>query len=178
MRLIITFLPALLLAGATVSAAPDPPAPPPEKQGKAPVVLNIRLLSDCPAPVQAGVKRDGHEAKITGIRRIDADGIVLWAFETGSEDDGQDAEVNYFYKEDGALHRIESDLPLKDAPEAVRRKLKELAGDKAVVDDVEEVKEGGKISYKAELESNGDTDRKVRLTAEGEVLSLTEETDD
>ena len=169
----------LLLPAATgLHAAPDAPAAPASAAKPAPVVRNIKSLADCPAPVQAGVKRDGHEQQVTEITRIETDGKVLWAFETGTEEDGRDQEINYFYLEDGTLQRTEADIPFKDAPEAVQQKLLELAGKTSVVDDVEKVEEQGRTSYKAELESNGDTDRKVTLAADGTVLTLAEETDD
>ena len=167
-----------LVASALLMAAPEAPPVKAAEAGAAPAVRRVKSLSECPVAVQAALKRDGYEAAVTEIRRIEANGLVVWAFETGSEEGGRDQETNVFYREDGTLERTETDIALKDAPEAVRKKLGELAGSTAVVDDVEQVKEGDRITYKAELESNGDVDRKVVLSAEGEVLSLAEEVDD
>lgn len=174
----------ILISTILLMAAPEAPkATQPAKADASipspiPVIRRLQSLRECPESVQASVKRDGHEARVTEIRRLESAGMVLWAFETGTEEGGMDQETNVFYRDDGTLERTESDISIKEAPEAVRQKLTELAGKTAVVDDVEKVVAGDRTTYKAELESNGDTDRKVTLSVAGEVLSLTEEDDD
>lgn len=145
---------------------------------KPPVVKRVDSLDDCPEAVRNAVKKNGHDKALTEINVMDDNGVKTWAFETGSEDKGKDEEINYFYSNEGELVRTEKDIALKTAPEAVQAALQKLAGTTAVVDDVEEVTAGKTITYKAELESNGGADRKVKLSAAGEVLELIEETDD
>lgn len=137
----------------------------------------LASLADCPAAVQASVKKNGHDTELVQIKRTTKDGIVRYALETGSEE-GKDRESTYFYAEDGTLKKTEQEIPLNEAPEAVRDALKKLAGNRLTVDDVEKVTEGSTISYKAELESNGGKDRKVRISASGDVLENVEEKND
>jgi hypothetical protein len=171
--------PALLLCllMLTPAFAQDDKTPAP-KNTKPPVVKRVASLDDCPEAVRNAVKKNGHDKALTEINVMDDNGVKTWTFETGSEDKGKDEEINYFYSEKGELLRTEKDIALKAAPEAVQAALQKLAGTTTVVDDVEEVTAGTTITYKAELESNGGADRKVRLSATGEVLELIEETDD
>jgi hypothetical protein len=152
--------------------------PSPAATGKPPVVRRVASLDECPAAVRDAVKKNGHDKGLTEITVIDAAGVKSYGFETGTEEDGVDREINYFYSSEGALQRTEKDIPLKTAPAAVQAALAKLAGTTAVVDDVEEVTAGKTITYKAELESNGGADRKVVVSAGGEVIELIEESDD
>ncbi len=137
----------------------------------------IPKLEDCPAAVQASVKKNGHDAELVQIKRLLKEGVVLFALETGTEQ-GADRETTYFYNEDGSLRRTEQEIPLSEAPEIVRQALQQLAGTRLTIDDVEKVTEAKTISYEAELESNGGKDRKVRISETGEVLENEEEKND
>jgi len=172
MKLLTLLLLPVLCCG---QESPAPPAPAP---GKPPLIRRVASLDDCPEAVRAAVKKNGHDKGLTEINVIETNGVKSYSFETGTEDDGLDREINYFYSSGGALLRTEKDIPLKTAPEAVQAALAKLAGATAVVDDVEEVTAGDVLTYKAELESNGGVDRKVTLSAAGQVLELKEESDD
>lgn len=172
MKLTVLLLLPVLCSG---QESKPPPAATPDKK---PVIRSVAALEDCPEPVRAAVKKNGHDKGLTEIKVIEAAGVKSYSFETGTEDDGVDREISYFYSSEGVLERTEKDLPLKNAPEAVQAALAKLAGTTAVVDDVEEVTAGKVITYKAELESNGGVDRKVVVSATGEVIELEEESDD
>ena len=89
------------------------------------------------------------------------------------------AEITYHYSGTGMLLKTEREIPLKEAPEKVQEALKKVAGPAAAVDDVEVVTAaGGTVYYRAELESNGGADRKVRVSPDGVILELIEEEDD
>ncbi len=172
MKLLLFLILPVLCCGQETKA---PSAAAPDKR---PVIRRVASLDDCPEAVRAAVKRNGHDKGLTEINVIEAAGVKSYSFETGTEDDGLDREINYFYSVGGELLRTEKDMPLKNAPAAVQAALAKLAGTTAVVDDVEEVTAGKVITYKAELESNGGVDRKVILSATGEVIELEEESDD
>jgi hypothetical protein len=167
----------LLITG--VSPAQEAKAPPaPAAPAKPPVMKSVPSLDDCPEAVRTAVRKNGHDKGLVEIKVIQEGATKSYSFETGTENDGVDQEINYFYSSEGVLLRAEKDIPLKTAPAAVQEALKKLAGTTAVVDDVEEVTAGKTITYKAEIESNGGIDRKVKMSATGEVLELIEETDD
>lgn len=168
----------ILVCIQSLCAGQDGKGPAPPKDTKLPVIRSVASLDDCPEAVRAAVKKNGHDKDLTEIKVIDDGGTKSYSFETGSEKDGVDEEINYFYSSEGGLLRAEKDIALKAAPAAVQEALKKLAGATHVVDDVEEVTAGKVITYKAEIESNGGADRKVRVSATGEVLELLEETDD
>jgi hypothetical protein len=153
-------------------------APPAAAPDKPPLIRRVASLDACPEAVRTAVKKNGHDKGLTEINVIETNGVKSYSFETGTEDDGVDREINYFYSSEGVLQRTEKDIPLKTAPEAVQAVLAKLAGTTAVVDDVEEVTAGEVITYKAELESNGGVDRKVIVSAAGDVIKLEEESDD
>jgi hypothetical protein len=160
-------------------SAGEPKAPAAAGKPDKPQIKSIARIEDCPEPVRAAVRKNGHDKQLSEIKLIiGADGTKSWSFETGTEEGGRDEETNYYYSSEGALLKTEKDMPLKDAPAAVREALLKLAGTTAVNDDVELVTEGDVVSYKAEVESNGGVDRKVRVSPAGEVLELFEETDD
>lgn len=166
----------------TTTAAAEPAAEgaaAPLKKEAQPVIRTVAAITDCPAAVQEAVKKNGHDKQLTEIKSITAGSTVTYVFETGDETSGSDDETNYFYSSEGVLLKTEKDIPLKSAPAKVQEALLKLAGKDAVVDDVETVTTADNtVTYKAELESNGGMDRKVRVSAEGEVLELTDETDD
>ena len=150
----------------------EPPARPP-------VIRTIPRLEDCPEAVRAAFQKHAPAARLTEIKQITAaDKSVSYSFETGTEEDGVDAETAWHFDPQGALVKKEEDVPLKSAPSVIQQALLKLAGSHAVVDDVERVTEGKKITWKAELESNGGADRKVLLASDGTVLTLEEEDDD
>jgi hypothetical protein len=173
------FLSLLITGVSPAQEAKAPPAPPtPAAPAKPPVMKSVPSLDDCPEAVRTAVRKNGHDKGLVEIKVIQEGATKSYSFETGTEDDGVDQEINYFYSSEGVLLRAEKDIPLKTAPAAVQEALKKLAGTTAVVDDVEEVTAGKTVTYKAEIESNGGIDRKVRMSATGEVLELIEETDD
>lgn len=167
----VPYLLSLLLAATS-------PAQGQKAEPKVPAVRLIPRLEECPASVRDAVTKLVQPQAISEIKRIEETGRIIYVFETGREDGGKDAEVNYHFSNEGKLLKTEEDMEFKKAPEAVQQALLKLAGSGAVVDDVERVTEGRAVSYKAELESNGGPDRKVRMSPEGAVLELTAEEDD
>jgi hypothetical protein len=157
-------------------ASPTPPksAKPEASSKKSSLIVK---LDDCPPPVQQSFRKNENFARLAQIKRIERSGTVLYAFETGSEK-GRDEETTYFYSEAGELKRSEADIPLAKAPEAVRNALNKLAETGFTVDDVEVVTESARITYKAELESNGAKDRKVLISESGEILENKPEEND
>ena len=170
---ILPFL--LLLCGLVTAQEPNPPV----RKAAAAVTRIIPRLEDCPAAVRTALKMNGHDTRISEIKLTEEEGQKTYSFETGTEEDGVDAEITYHYSGTGMLLKTEREIPLKEAPEKVQEALKKVAGPAAAVDDVEVVTAaGGTVYYRAELESNGGADRKVRVSPDGVILELIEEEDD
>lgn len=140
--------------------------------------IRIASLAACPEPVRRTLTSLVPKPIISEILLTTSGNRKTYSFETGTEDDGTDRETTYTIEADGTLVRTAREIPLKDAPEPVRKALQQAAGKTAKVDDVEEVTSGNEITYRAELESDGAGDFRITVSPSGTVLSTTPETDD
>lgn len=165
-------IPAILGTLILSTTAQQPTATSPAKP------VRIAELAACPEPVRRTLTSLQPKPIISEILLTTSGNRKLYSFETGTEDDGTDRETTYTIEADGTLLRTAREIPLKDAPEPVRKAFQQAAGASAKVDDVEEVTSGTNITYRAELESDGAEDRRITVSPTGTVISLTPETDD
>lgn len=129
-------------------------------------------LEDCPAAVKATINDNAAQGTLDEVERYSIDGKVIYIAEF---DLPGKLDLKLYLSGDGKLLKTRTEIPLKDAPEAVRQAIAKLEG---TLDDVERVTEGKKVTYLVEMDRGGKADLHVSLSPEGAVVSQREEVND
>ena len=121
-------------------------------------------IETIPAAVAKTIKAEAGDATISKIEKGDEDGKVI--YEAVLKSGGKTREITV--SPDGKLLGEESEIPLAEAPEAVRAAIEKHAAG-AKIEKVERVKEGGKVTYEAVINVKGKK-HEVEVSDKGEVL--------
>lgn len=129
-------------------------------------------LTDCPQAVQSTIQGNARGGHIDEVDFISIDGKDIYIAEV---EQPQDRDLKVYVSGNGTLVKTLEDIALSEAPEAVRNAVQGLGGR---IDDVDKETAGQVVSYHLEIDRHGAPDFDVVVSAEGSILSRTEEADD
>jgi uncharacterized membrane protein YkoI len=128
-------------------------------------------IEDCPAAVQATVRANARGGTIDDVDLIAIEGKQIYIAEVELP---RDRDLKIYVSGNGALVKTREELSLREMPAFIRGAVREYGG---TIDDVEKESAGGTVTYHVEIDRKGIPDIDVVLSAEGAVISETEEND-
>jgi len=131
-------------------------------------------LSDAPAAVQETIRQNQRKGVLDELNAITVNGRTLYVAEIEL---GGDRDLHLHVAANGALLKTREDIPLRQAPEAVRQAIKNAAGG-GNVDDLDLEVSGDKRTYHADIDRPNSFDLDLVLAEDGAILRQTEDLDD
>ena len=129
-------------------------------------------LTDCPQAVQSTIQGNARGGHIDEVDFISIDGKDIYIAEVELP---QDRDLKVYVLGNGTLVKTLEDIALSEAPEAVGKAVHGLGG---TIDEVEKETAGQAVTYHVEIDRHGAPDLGVVVSADGSILSQTEEADD
>jgi uncharacterized membrane protein YkoI len=128
-------------------------------------------IEDCPASVQTTVKANARGGVIDEVDLIAIEGKQIYIAEVELP---RDRDLKIYVSGNGSLVKTREELSLREMPAFIRDAVREYGG---TIDDVEKETAGRTVTYHVEIERKAIPDIDVVLSAEGAVISETEEND-
>lgn len=129
------------------------------------------LLEDCPGSVQTTVRANARGGVIDEVDLIAIEGKQIYIAEVELP---RDRDLKIYVSGNGSLVKTREELSLREMPAFIRDAVREYGG---TIDDVEKETSGRTVTYHVEIDRKAIPDIDVVLSAEGAVISETEEND-
>ena len=128
-------------------------------------------LSECPQAVQSTVQGNARGGQIDEVDLISIDGKDIYIAEINLP---RDRDLKVYVSGNGSLVKTREDILIREAPAAVRSAVQVLG----IIDDIDKETAGQTVTYHVEVDRQGARDLDVVVSADGSILSQTEENDD
>jgi hypothetical protein len=128
-------------------------------------------LKNCPAPVQATINANARGGVVEEVDAISIDGREIYIADV---DLPGDLDLKIYVAGDGALVKIREDVPLADTPISITQAVAKLGG---TIDEVDKETRDKTVTWHLEIDRKEAPDLDVVVSAEGSIVSKTEDKD-
>jgi uncharacterized membrane protein YkoI len=125
-------------------------------------------LAQCPPVVQSAIQNNGQGGTLEEIKLVKRDGNTLYVAELGL---GEKRDLKIHIAPDGTIVKSRQEIDFKNAPAPVRRTVLGLMPAGSVVSDCDMETAEGATTYTVEFTISPTRERKLTITADGQVLS-------
>ncbi len=134
-------------------------------------------LDSCPPAVRDAVRNNLHGGTLEEIetRRKGGETIYVAEIHPAGRDRDDDDDLKIHIGADGRILKTREDIPLREAPDAVKEALRSFGGE---IDDLDRETRDGAATYHAEIGRKGRPDLEVIISADGRVLREIPDKDD